>query len=99
MEKRNPTYFLKPTQVFYRDWREEEDPAWMTGIAFRNEIICGCCGGIIDIDDIIEAGIREGCKEVIFPYKDWCDISDELTGGECPPGLAIIEGKLEIIEI
>ena len=33
-------------------------------------IICGCCGGIIEMDDILE----------IQEYKNWVNISDEIIG-------------------
>lgn len=98
MEKRNPIHFLQPTQVMYFDYREEDEPRLLTGIAFRQEIICSCCGGVIYIDNLVEAGEREGHKKVIFPYNDWCDISEAITGGVYPPGLACGEdGKSTII--
>ena len=98
MEKRNSIYFLQPTQVMYFDYREEDEPRLLTGIAFRQKIICGCCGGVIYINKLVEAGEREGHKKVIFPYNDWCDISEAIDGGEFPPGLACGEdGKTTII--
>lgn len=98
MEKRKPIYFLKPTQVMYFDYREENESRLLTGIAFRQEIICGCCGSVIDIDKLVEAGIREGHKKVVFPYDSWCDISEAIDGGEYPPGLTCGEdGKITVI--
>ena len=98
MEKRCPIYFLQPTQVMYLDYRETDKPQPLAGIAFRQEIICGCCGGVIYIDKLVEAGEREGHKKVIFPYNDWCDISEAIDGGEYPPGLACGEdGKSTVI--
>ena len=99
MDNKKPIYFLEPTQVMYTDLREEDTPRWLSGIAYRQEIICGCCGGVIDIDKLVEAGEREGYKKVIFPYSSWCDISEEITGGEYPPGLGCIDGKTEIVGI
>ena len=93
-----PLYFLQPTQVMYLDYREEDNPRVLTGIAFRQEIICGCCGGVIDIDKLVEAGKREGHNKVVFPYNTWEDISEAIDGGEYPPGLACGEdGKSTII--
>ena len=98
MEKRHPTYFLKPAQVMYFDYREEDEPRVLTGIAFRQEIICGCCGGVIDIDKLVEAGKREGHNKVIFPYNTWEDISEAIDGGEYPPGLECgADGKSLVI--
>ena len=100
MEIKNQLYFLKPTQVMYFDYREEGEPRPQTGIAFRQEIICGCCGGVIDIDKLVEAGKREGQKKVIFPYDSWVDLSDEIYGGELPCGLIENdEGKFIIEEV
>ena len=98
MEKRHPTYFLKPAQVMYFDYREEDEPRVLTGIAFRQEIICGCCGGVIDIDKLVEAGKREGHNKVVFPYNTWEDISEAIDGGEYPPGLECgADGKSLVI--
>ena len=44
-------YFDKPTQVVYYD---VDDNCWKSGIAYRDEIICACCGGIIEISEIYE---------------------------------------------
>lgn len=41
-------YFEVPTQVKFWDGR------YIGGIAYRDEIICGCCGGIFRISDIYE---------------------------------------------
>ena len=98
MEKKEyPIYFRQPTQVMYFDYREEDEPRALTGIAFRQEIICGCCGGVIYIDKLVEAGKKAGQKKVIFPYDSWVDLSDEIYGGEPPYGLfENDEGKLII---
>lgn len=41
-------YFEAPTQVKFWDGR------YIGGIAYRDEIICGCCGGIFKISDVYE---------------------------------------------
>ena len=98
MEKKYPIYFRQPTQVMYFDYREEDEPRVLTGIAFRQEIICGCCGGVIDIDKLVEAGKREGHNKVVFPYNTWEDISEAIDGGEYPPGLECgADGKSLVI--
>ena len=40
-------YFDRPTQVVFCD----EQGGWKGGIAYCNEIICGCCGSIFDIEE------------------------------------------------
>ena len=36
-------YYNKPTQVKFYD---VDNDLWVGGIAYHDEIICGCCGGI-----------------------------------------------------
>ena len=36
----------------------------------KSFVICGCCGGVIRMDEI----------EKIQEYEDWVDISDEIIG-------------------
>lgn len=73
------TRFDVPTQVLFVD----EDGVWRGGIAYRDEIICGCCGGVYEIDEVI--GIApEYVQQPIHKYEYWIDISDEIRGGEVP---------------
>ena len=73
-------YFDKPTQVVYYD---VDGDCWKSGIAYRDEIICACCGGIIEISEIYEFASAE-IAQPIFPYHNWCDITDDIIGGEMP---------------
>lgn len=60
-------YFEVPTQVIFRQDAQtmrENGVEWFAGIAYRNEIICGDCGGIIEVDE----------TELIYPVQ-WMDIS------------------------
>lgn len=77
-------YFTKPVQVRFLDDSEE---GWFGGIAYRGEIICGCCGGVFEIDDLNE---HFGDREWLFPYadaesleSDWVDISESILGDDC----------------
>ena len=45
-------YFEVPTQVKF--WDVDGDH-YIGGIAYRDKIICGCCGGIFDISEIYES--------------------------------------------
>ena len=72
-------YFDKPAQVKFRDFKGEE----CYGIAFKDTIICGCCGSAF------EAGENDGlwfvcpeCGEPIL-FEDWVD-DKELADGCCP---------------
>ena len=67
------TWFDVPTQVAYFD-----EHVYHSGIAYKDEIICACCGGVIEIDDLIQwapVGVVP-----IVPYKDWVSFRDEIIG-------------------
>ena len=78
-------YFDKPTQVVFAD--PDNEGEWIVGIAYKDEIICGCCGGIFDIGDVVDMAAEAGIKHPIYAYADWNDIAAEITGGELPEGL------------
>ena len=68
MEKQK--YFDTPTQVKFLESADVVDePRWLGGIAYHNEIICGECGSIVEIDDVDEI--------VVLP---WVSISEEIQG-------------------
>ena len=66
-------FYDVPTQVkFIENPDIISDPRWIGGIAYQDYVICGECGGIIDLEDIAD----------IVEYP-WCDISYEIMGDEC----------------
>ena len=66
-------YYDYPTQVIFKERLDVTDePRWIGGIAYRDEVICGECGSIIPLEDIE--------KIVNFP---WISISEEI-GGDKP---------------
>lgn len=67
-------YFEVPTQVKFWDRR------YIGGIAYRDEIICGCCGGIFRISDIYEVAPDTLEEDPIVVYNNWVDISHEICG-------------------
>lgn len=73
------TYFEKPTQVMFFD----EEGTRQFGIAYEDYIICGCCGGVFYIDDVI-ADAPEECKQAIYEYDTWSNLADEIYGGYLP---------------
>ena len=87
MEK---TYFDRPAQVVFAD--PDNPGEWLVGIAYRDEIICACCGGIFNIYEIIEEA--DGVLNPIYLYEDWIDISCEILGGELPEGLTMVNDTL-----
>ena len=63
--------FERPTQVVFID---PNDGQTMAGIAYGDEIICGCCGGIFEVAEV----------EHIFQYDNWVELTDTIIGGEYP---------------
>lgn len=58
--------FKRPTQVAF--WESEQE-RYIGGIAYGTEIICGCCGGIVEVEEVYEFA-PEGVKPIIA-YEDW----------------------------
>ena len=90
-------YFDRPKQVMFADL--DNPGRWNVGIAYKDEIICACCGGIFDIDEVYELATEAGIKQAVYPYEDWCSISEEIYGGEPPAGLEEREDGEGLIEI
>ena len=84
-------YFDKPTQIVFYD---VDGDNWKSGIAYCSEIICACCGGVIEIDEIYEFAPAE-ITQPIFPYHSWCDITDDIIGGEMPEEWYDIYGPID----
>ena len=82
MEK---SYFDRPTQVVFID--PDNLREWLSGIAYRDEIICGCCGGVFEIADVLESAVLSGAKNAIYEYSEWNNIVDEIIGGKLPEAL------------
>lgn len=83
-------YYEKPTQVMFIDINESYDretPKIIGGIAYQDEIICGCCGSIFSIEELIEdyldaIKVCPWLKEY-EPIRSlsWIDIEDAIRGG------------------
>ena len=70
--------FERPTQVAFYN---VEDKCYDAGIAYGDEIICLCCGGIIPIDELLEEVAEEApeIKAVIIPLT-WENLRAECLG-------------------
>lgn len=77
------TYYDFPTQVIFYDGGDES-PIFCAGIAYKDEVICACCGGVMKISDVIADADEDGIKTAIYDYPDWYDVSEAITGGEYP---------------
>lgn len=45
-----PTHFDRPTEVTFYD--DEERRFKLRGIAYHDEVICLCCGGVYELDEV-----------------------------------------------
>lgn len=68
-------FFDVPTQVLFYD---VDGDHYVGGIAYHDEVICGCCGGIMSIDEIYEFAP----SDIEMPIRplEWIDISSEIRG-------------------
>ena len=73
-------YFDLPTQVKFFD---PYDVYWRYGIAYKDEIICACCGAIVEINDVYKFKPK-GLDNPIVPYglENWVDVSLEIAGDD-----------------
>lgn len=76
-------FYYVPTQVVFYDGGDDS-PIFCAGIAYKDEIICACCGGVVAISEIIADAKEDGIKTAIYDYADWCDMSEAVAGGEYP---------------
>ena len=73
-----------PTQVMFYDFNESQ---WVSGIAYGDEVICGCCGSVFSLEEIHAEAAEDGLESGVYAYSNWIDISEEIMGGELPDGL------------
>ena len=78
-------FYEKPKQVMFADPENPGD--WLVGIAFHDSIICSCCGGIFEIEDVIQMAKEDAVVNPIYEYEDWSDLTDGITGDMLPEGL------------
>lgn len=69
-------YFKVPTQVKFWDYNNGN---YAGGIAYRDEIICGCCGGIFRISEVYKLAPDELNNDPIIIVKGWKSISYEIS--------------------
>ena len=70
------TYFNRPTQVMFAD--PDNAGEWIVGIAYKDEIICACCGGAFGITEIIKQAQEDGVKQQVRNAVQSCA---KITGG------------------
>ena len=62
-------YYERPTQV---RWFDSVQKRWIGGIAYKNELVCGCCGGVYELDEFEEGEVVE--------LGNWVNIEEEIRG-------------------
>ena len=73
-------YYEKPTQVKFYDIDEDR---WVGGIAYEDYILCGCCGGKIEIFDLLmEAEATDMKSDMIIQELVWIDIEETIRGND-----------------
>lgn len=69
-----------PLRLFFWDTADKD---YVGGIAYRNEVICGCCGSIFEISDLLDDAEEDGVQ-AIYEYKLWVDLSEMIAGEAYP---------------
>lgn len=65
-----------PRQVTF--WDGE---SYCAGIMVGKLLVCGCCGGTFDLDEVVEMA-REDDQVPVLVFNTWVDISGEIVGGD-----------------
>lgn len=65
-----------PRQVMFWDGANH-----CAGFMIGKLLVCGCCGGTFDLDEVIEMA-REDDQVPVRVFDTWVDISDEIRGDE-----------------
>lgn len=70
-------YFDVPTQVKFWDY---ENGYYVGGIAYRGEIICGCCGSVFRLSEVYKLAPNElNDAPIIIVKGGWKSISYEIS--------------------
>lgn len=79
-------FYETPTQVAFFD---VDNNQYIGGIAYKDEIICGCCGGIVPIEEVYEYAPDDIVP--IRDYSEWVDINEAICGDEKPNVASVAE--------
>jgi hypothetical protein len=72
-----------PVQVMFYDGEN-----MCAGILFGEQIICGCCGGVFDIDTILENAREDGCVPIKV-FETWADIGEAIEGDDAESAIPV----------
>ena len=68
-------HFDVPTQVAFWDYAQRR---YIGGIAYGDEIICGCCGSIVEIAEVYDFA-PSGVEPIVI-YKNWVNFNEWIIG-------------------
>lgn len=80
----NKMFYETPTQVAFFD-----ENHYIGGIAYKDKVICGCCGSIISIAEIYE--LTPDNITPICEYLIWEDLDDAICGDNKPNIISVAE--------
>lgn len=69
-------FFKKPTQVMFLDTDSDGSKNWIGGIGYRDEIICGCCGNVFKVSELL----KDNSADIV--RLSWENISKEIICGD-----------------
>ena len=90
----NLKYFEKPTQVMFVNPDAPEDKCWN-----KDEVIWAFNSWVFSMIEIYTVAQQRNCKNYIYPYSYWVDLTDEIFGDYFPKGLGQDLNSHKIIEI
>ena len=70
-----------PVQVMFYDGE-----GMCSGIMIGDKLICGCCGAVFDVEEVIE-NAKSDDYEAIRVFETWVDLSDEIRGDDGVNGI------------
>ena len=77
-----PLYYGTPCQVRFYDGNNPDDITWHGGIAYQDYIICGCCGLVLPIQEVIDDAVVCGVHwDEAIVELEWVDISKDIIKG------------------
>ena len=76
-----PLYYGTPCQVRFYDGNNPDEVVWHGGIAYQDYIICGCCGLVLPIQEVIDDGVACGLHwDDVIVELEWLDVSEAIRG-------------------
>lgn len=79
-----------PQQVMF--WDGE---GYCAGILFEKKIICGCCGAVYELDEVVDDAMDSGVAPLKL-FGIWADLSDEIRGDASDEAKAIVVEKEDL---